>query len=72
MSVYRNKVTGERETVCDGCGISTLGIKLDPNEWEKVDLTAEMMRAGFPEGTALDVMDSCPDCRYPSQQEAGA
>jgi hypothetical protein len=62
MSVYKNKATGDELVVCDGCGISELGTKLSPEEWEKVDFTARMASEGFPDGTALEVLDSCPDC----------
>ena len=62
MSVYQNKATGEEAVVCDGCGVSELGMKLSPDEWEKVDFTARMRGEGFPEGTALEVNDFCPYC----------
>ena len=62
MSIYRNKATGEETVVCDGCGISVNGTKLDPKEWEPVNLTERMLEEGFPEGTALEVQDCCPDC----------
>jgi hypothetical protein len=66
MSIYKSKATGEEIVVCDGCGISERGTKLDPEWWEKVDFTAKMLKDGFPEGTALDVRDWCPDCGAPS------
>lgn len=61
MTVYR-KPDGDEIVVCDTCGISTEGDKADVSKLTAVDFTAEMLAAGFPQGTALSVKDTCPDC----------
>lgn len=61
MTTYRNK-DGAEIVVCDTCGIDYFGDKPDVSLLTKVDFTAEMMGLGFPDGTKLDVTDTCPDC----------
>ncbi len=61
MAVYR-KPDGTELLVCDGCGIAHDGTRADLSAMTKVDFSAEMIAAGFPEGTALDAKDYCPAC----------
>lgn len=64
MAVYR-KPDGNELLVCDGCGIAHDGTRPDLSAMTKVDFSAEMIAAGFPEGTALNVKDHCPACNKP-------
>lgn len=64
MSIWRDQA-GNEVTVCDTCGITGAGWFIhDATGFTKVDLTAEMLAAGFPQGTALECTDTCPDCKY--------
>lgn len=62
MATYRD-ASGAEVLVCDGCGITPDGTKPDLSALTKFDFTAEMRAAGFPEGTALNVLDHCPACQ---------
>jgi len=60
VSVYR-KSDGSETLVCDKCGESEDGTPVD-STMTKIDFTAEMLAAGFPQGTELSVTDTCPKC----------
>lgn len=60
MSTYRKG--SEEILVCDGCGVDETGSKPDLTGFVKFDLTAELRAAGFPQGTAATVTDTCPAC----------
>lgn len=61
MSTYRRQ-DGTELLVCDGCGNDDTGTKPDLTGAVKFDLTAELIAAGFPQGTSADVKDWCPQC----------
>lgn len=61
MSIWR-KPDGEEIVICDGCGLAEDGTRPDLSHLVKLDLTAEMLAAGFPNGPALEVKDLCPEC----------
>jgi hypothetical protein len=62
MSIWRD-ATGNEVVVCDMCGITENGWFIhDTTGFTQVDLTAEMLKAGFPQGTALECRDICPSC----------
>lgn len=61
MTIYKTK-SGEEVVVCDDCGRTEDHLHPDMSQLTKVDLTAEMLAAGFPQGTELNVKDQCPAC----------
>lgn len=61
MSTYRQP-DGTEILVCDTCGKDPDGATPDLSKAVKFDLTAEMLAAGFPVGTRVDVRDTCPAC----------
>lgn len=60
MSIWKD-AEGNEVVVCDNCGITEYGSH-DKSGLTKVDLTAEMLAAGFLQGTALECQDTCPNC----------
>lgn len=62
MSIWQD-AQGNCVVVCDTCGITETGWFIhDTTGFVQVDLTAEMLAAGFPQGTKLQCRDTCPDC----------
>lgn len=61
MSIWRD-AAGNEVVVCDMCGITKNGWFIHDTVGFQIDLTAEMLKAGFPQGTAVVCRDICPDC----------
>jgi hypothetical protein len=62
MSIWRD-AAGIEVLACDTCGITENGWFIhDADGFTQVDLTAEMLKAGFPQGTELVRRDTCPSC----------
>ncbi len=62
MSIYR-KADGAEIVICDGCGIAEDDTRPDIATLHKVDITAEAVAAGMPQGITIGVIDYCPDCK---------